>query len=337
MLVLSLLFGSHRDIGGNRASIELLASAPHDCEHLVIVLGPNAPNDIAPDFECLFCPNVIGILRYLPHIFRRLSGHELVIFDGAIPTLLFCIIRMMLLGSFSAKIVHHNYEQDLKRSFWARVIFTLSQWTAVKLADTNVWFSDRDAQRGSQIAPARHHQVALPIRSETCQSVLETSKAVCLPNEAPCLLRGVIPSNLNYPENISGLIHFYEKYRKNINNNIVITSPSNLNIDSIIKKYVNHFNDDIVSIDTFENYIKLLSRSSFIILPVYEGSGLQLKALDAFLCGRPVYASDFIKYSHAAFQKFNKIENIPLYTKNYDESIFPEDIQMKFIESVYDV
>ncbi|MFL2566805.1 MAG: hypothetical protein ACJ0QP_05285 [Schleiferiaceae bacterium] len=119
----------------------------------------------------------------------------------------------------------------------------------------------------------------------------------------------VIPCNFSYLPNIEGLIYFYQKCRVAFSGKrIVITSPKSLD-DERLYSELNIWNDIAVSLSK-ECYLALLTYKR-VLLPVYRGSGIQIKALEALHYNTSnVYASNFIRESDKRFFNFLSLDEI---------------------------
>lgn len=226
------------------------------------------------------------LLKTLFEVLKKYNfhSHQLVILDG-----LLSYIFALLPYKKNIITVHHNAEFVRFTGIKKLITFYL-QCLACKFSKVSIFFSHLD----KNLFPESNSVVVLPL-TKTNQNSHENIK----PEKNYDKFDYIIPSNLSYGPNIDGLEKFYNYYRKRFNGRIIVTTPE-LSPDLEIH---NWNNSDSIKTVKYSDYIWLLKNKK-VILPIFCGSGIQMKALDALTHGTKVYATNFICRSNIQFNKF---------------------------------
>jgi hypothetical protein len=199
-------------------------------------------------------------------------------------------------------VVHHNLEADLHRGRLIGWAYSTLQTLAARQATWNLCFSARDAARlpGST-------RVCLPLARRDLTIYANRTAPPPFPELAGNYV--AVPSNLAYPQNVSGLIRFYRDYRARLGDTPVLVSSPGTG-DATLEAVLAPYPDQLVHLADFSAYLAFLTNARAVVLPVFEGSGVQLKALDALLTHRQVFASDLIIGSQPAFASFSRLDEL---------------------------
>lgn len=253
-------------------------------------------------FDKVLYINVDSKFKFLLSLFKTCffvfnKSIKYVILDGLPSYLisLFCLKKII--------VINHNSEFIRFKSLKKLIAFYL-QNIANKKAEISIFFSQADKNNFGEVDDA----IVWPFAKKK----IDISDVEEYQN-----FKFIIPSNLNYYPNIHGLNYFYKYYRKNFVGKIIITSQCCEINDNKLQKKISYYNDKIVSLG-YSDYISLISNKT-VIIPIFSGSGVQIKAIEAFYYSNDVYSTDFIKMSSYKFKSFKSFES----KKNNDyESIF---------------
>lgn len=313
LLINTTYFGS-TDIGGNRAHKTIKKSLRDLLKENLKIITFSFQNHIEADTDVTInIKNTYDIIPHLYHINKLTKPNDIVIIDGCLAHLCYLCAKLMYNLQNRTITINHNNEFDL-HGIVKGSIYGFSQYLNTKKSLFNLWFTDRDK---SKFPSAKNSITCIPLSLNEYINITETvesSKTSSIDKNFVFdkeFNYAAIPSNLSYTENIKGLKIFYREYRKKvIGKNIFISTPNKDFIDTDLTNTIESFGDKIVSFPTINEYYKFIINSDCIILPIFSGSGLQIKALDALLSGRPVFASKFIIKSNDSFSCFNPIDNI---------------------------
>lgn len=243
-------------------------------------------------FDKVIYINVESKFKFILSLFKTCflifnKSIKYVILDGLPSYLisLFCFKKII--------VINHNSEFIRFKSLKKYIAFYL-QNIANKKAEKSIFFSQADKNNFGEVDDA----IVWPFAKK---------KIDLCDIEKYQNFKFIIPSNLNYYPNIHGLNYFYKYHRKKFVGKIIITSQCCEISDNKLQKKISYYNDEIVSLG-YSDYISLLSKKS-VIIPIFRGSGVQIKAIEAFYYSNDVYATDFIKMSSYKFKSFKSFES----------------------------
>lgn len=301
-----LLFSSHYDgggdTGGNRTHAAIrraFAALDEPLEIRTIALG----SDSLTSATTIHANGLVQLARL--GMRDRYSGDRvdrpaLTVLDG-FPAMIYATAA----GIQFNFAIHHNIEWRLFSSRIKKLLARQVQLRVAKAASENVVFSNIDKMTLSDAGASS--LAVLPLTREEAE--LRYRTAFKATSQVASCGNAVIPSNLGYFANVEGLELFYRKYRANYSGSILITSPVGVPVPERMEHLMVEAGDRMYRAESFEEYFALLSSAECVILPVFNGSGIQIKAIDALFSGRPVFASELIRRSHPAFSAFGSIED----------------------------
>ena len=235
-----------------------------------------------------------GFFKIFSSLFNTLKDvifnkYDLIILDGLIPSFLSFFIYKKKFW-----VINHNIE-FLRYSGLKKYIIFFSQNHANLNSSKSFFFSELDKSYYN----FKKSSVIWPFKKKNIKEVnIDKYKNY----------KYLIPSNFNYPPNIEGLIIYYKKFRQKFKGNIIISNPvRKYKIPSSLRKFISDNNDKIISLN-YDCYLMLMSKKE-IILPIFSGSGIQIKAMEAYSYSKKVYSSNFIINSSSKFSKFSSLEN----------------------------
>lgn len=190
-------------------------------------------------------------------------------------------------------VINHNVESYLFNSIILKLIIDLLQKRINNKSLESIFFNERDAETLS----IKNYKICTPIIEENA----------CELPEKLSVFNSFIPSNLTYGINIKGLTKFYLETRSNYPEKRFIISTQSFDTKQCeyLLKLISKYGDELISLPRCQ-YIKALEIYD-VFLIVYEGSGIQLKALEAFVYSKVVYATKFIIDSDERFISFREI------------------------------
>lgn len=200
------------------------------------------------------------------------------------------------LGLFFKRIdvvINHNVESYLFNSGFIKIIVNHLQQRVNRVSAESVFFNERDAKTLS----IENYKVCTPIIME---------RGCDLP-EALSQFNAIIPTNLNYKINIKGLTRFYKESRSGYPGKRILISTQSFDKDQCeyLFELIEEYGDELMYLPKCQ-YIKALETFN-VFLIAYEGSGIQVKALEATYYANVVYATNFIINSDERFSGFIQI------------------------------
>jgi hypothetical protein len=311
LLLITQIYPGSKDAGGNRvhATVKKTLQSKYAMDVIVLDLS-NGEDHLKPNEFFLKIRRSIDVFIHRKAIKDKLNKHDIVICDGIISSLAFILSSWGNFWRYKLIVIHHNNELRLERKIFPRMTYGVLQQAIARVAKLNIYFSKRDS---GEIYSRSNNVVCLPILD------IDADAYLChrLNNDLTSTVNNIdrpyyaIPSNFAYYPNIDGLLHFYRHHRNLFSNcRIIISTPALGDISDELNDNVHKYSDDIISIAKYDDYLKFIRDADGVILPIYSGSGIQLKAIDALFMNSNVYSSDMIRKSHAAFEHFNDLSRI---------------------------
>lgn len=308
-LLITQIYSGSVDAGGNRAHRSIMMHIKEKYNAGAMVLDFSNCSDVADNDLSVKLRGVYDIFRHRKKIGIILKCNKVIVCDGIVSLFAVFVSSPSVLLRKRIVAIHHNNESNLKRGYFSRAVFVFIQKAFIRLADFNIFFSDVDA-RG--LCSNERYIVCLPILARQAEhyfSLRASGNCFRAVDDIAGENYYAIPSNFSYGPNLDGLLVFYRHHRAKFGGSrVIISSPALGEVSSELLRLIEFNSDAIISIDAHESYMLFLRDADAVILPIYNGSGIQLKAIDSLFMNDKVYSSDFIRRSHGAFSGFFEFE-----------------------------
>lgn len=320
-ILISTIYNGSLDFGGNLVHLNIRNHFTNKYKSDLFIINLS-------DKFIFYSNNQIRIKKTISLLFnlrnlKLLNNYDQIILDGFLPMFYFFFFRLFY--NYNKKIyitVHHNLELNYQSNQIKKYLFSFIQNYTAKLSINNIYFSNNDIIFNKDLINKSF--VIIPFSKDYFFGQYSKYN-VNLQNKKNYY---VIPSNLQFRNNVDSLKLFYKLYRHKFPNvKIYITTPSDIfNRPNFLLR-----NDEIISFKNRNDYLDFLHFSSLIILPIFKGSGIQIKAIDSYLVNNDVVTSEFIKRSSVLFKNFKTFDDffsINLFNKseNFNNIKFVDDI-----------
>lgn len=320
-LLISTIYNGSLDIGGNLVHCNIRNHITNKYKSDLFIINFN-------DKSSFYSNSQIRIKKTTSLLFnlrklKLIDNYDQIILDGFLPMFYFFFYKLFY--NYNKKIymtIHHNLELNFQSNHVKKYLFSFIQNYTAKFSIKNIYFSNNDIINNKYLK--NKSCVIIPFSKDYFFGQ-HSKYNVNIQNKKNYY---VIPSNLQFRNNVDSLKLFYKLYRHKFPNvKIYITTPSN----TFKRPKFLFKNDEIISFKNRNDYLDFLHFSSLIILPIFKGSGIQIKAIDSYLVNNDVVTSEFIKRSSVLFKNFKTFDDyfsFKLFNKSDNSN------NIKFIDNI---